>query len=446
MEFKVGDKVKIPKTKHNGKFDLFSEEIKNYKKDFLYIVEIIGKNVSLGTTEKLCLGYDNFRKDEIELYEEMFPEKWCLKITEESIDFIRRAYDSLIEYKHNTFSFDYLKSDHSFGDRSIKTPTECYPEITLEQFKKHILQEKETMKKEIKVGSKVKCKPTTKDTTAGYEPGLEFVVEEIQYNDMCFPGKNGHGVLMRQLDLIEEPVKNLLETEFVIENCSLAQRLAIKAYCDEKNIKQLDLETPKFNVVTFSNAQFKCFLSSSIARNKVTFSELIQFLDQYQPEPEFKVGDHILFLDNFDDNKIGDIGCITSITNEDYYNNDKEIKVKAKGWINYSRKNHRYSCGGFRWEGNGYFTEKHFRHATPEEIKKWKEENEIKLPIIDGHKGGLTSYSSFNDTLSWGCTSISVKTVKELLKLNLKEITLSSYNIDNLQIQQIKKFIEHNEL
>ena len=45
-------------------------------------------------------------------------------------------------------------------------------------------------------------------------------------------------------------MKNLLETEFVIENCSLGQRAAIKHYCEEKGIKQLDLETPKFNVVT----------------------------------------------------------------------------------------------------------------------------------------------------------------------------------------------------
>lgn len=233
-------------------------------------------------------------------------------------------------------------------------------------------------------------------------------------------------------------MKNLLETEFVIENCSLGQRAAIKHYCEEKGIKQLDLETPKFNVVTFSNGQFKCFLTSSVSRNKITFSELIQFLDNYQPEPEFKVGDHIFFLKEFDDNKIGDIGCITKI-GEDHY------EEPTKGWISYKRENHQYPCGGFRWEGNGYFTGEDFRHATPEEIKKWKEENEIKLPRIDGNHGFTVG---INETVSlkWGCTEVSVSTIKELIKVGVSHLTIKNCHIVQSEISQIKKFIEHNKL
>lgn len=88
-----------------------------------------------------------------------------------------------------------------------------------------------------------------------------------------------------------------------------------------------------------------------------------------------------------------------------------------------------------------YAPTKFVRHATPEEIKKWKEENEIKLPKIGSYSGE----HSFTN-LKWGCTTISIVTVKELLSLSLQGITLNGYVLDNEKVQQIKKFIEHNKL
>jgi hypothetical protein len=238
-------------------------------------------------------------------------------------------------------------------------------------------------------------------------------------------------------ELIKESKENLLETEFVIENCTLSQRLAIKAYCDEKKIKYYkDLIESTLPSVYHDKVFESCTKTFSTYKTKVTFSELIQFLDKYQPEPEpeFKVGDVVAVLDtfnvrNYDSRGIGHVFEIRKDGTyfENFLKGEKEaIDLNNKYCTNYQLSD--------------------LRHATPEEIKKWKEENEIKLPTIDGHKGGMTAYVRPNDTLSWGCTSISVRTVKELLKMNLKEITLGSYNIDNLQIQQIKKFIEYNKL
>ena len=391
MKLEIGQKVKIPKTKlgEENYYSIVVNDAKNKKQDFLYYNgEEKGYHMLNDYFDYDDLDGDFFNLNEIELYEEKFPEKWCLKITKESFPYTQKAYEDLQSFSsHTQFNYNYLKSDHSFASRSIKNPSKEYPEITLEQFKKHILKESTTM-------------------------------------------------------------KNLLETEFVIENCTLPQRLAIKAYCDEKKIKvNSDFEDFYYPNVCYNKEFDVCNSEWSKDKIKITFSEFIQFLDNYQPEPEFKVGDHIFFLKEFDDNKIGEIGCITSFINEDYYNNDKDVEVKAKGWINYSRKNHQYLYGGFRWEGNGYFAGKDFRLATPEEIKKWKEENEIKLPAINGHNGAMTAYDGPNDTLSWGCTSISLRTVKELLKLGVIYIGFGGHREASYdQIQQIKKFIEHNKL
>lgn len=380
MEFKIGDKVKIPtqSTANIGNYKQACNQMAGYELDYLVITDLntcknsnweVGLDMYSGKT----LFANAFNFIDIELYEEEFPERWCLEITKESFPFIQKTYSDFEDFKeHTRFSNRYLKSDHSYGHRSIKEPSEEYPEITLDQFKKHILKESTIM-------------------------------------------------------------KNLLETEFVIENCSLGQRAAIKHYCEEKGIKQLNLETPKFNVVTFSNRQFKCFLTSSVPRNKITFSELIQFLDKYQPEPEFKVGDFLITIE--------DSGNATSSKSykKSYYG--KEVVLEIEKFEDSSN-------GLLAVCKNGYVVYleympiKFVRHATLEEIERWKEENEIKLPRIDTCSGEHST-----TRLKWGCTTISIATVKELLKLKLTHINFEDgREADYKQIQQIKKFIEHNNL
>jgi hypothetical protein len=301
---------------------------------------------------------------------EEFPEKWCLKITKESLLFIHKVYKDLkCCLKESDFNYNYLKSDHCFAHRSIKNPSKEYPEITLEQFKKHILKESTTM-------------------------------------------------------------KNLLETEFVIENCTLSQRLAIKAYCDEKKIEYVVTLLEMCSKNVFWNK--KMFLqTSTLEYTKITFSELIQFLDQYQPEPEFKVGD-IVVVESWHHTENIEFPQTCELVGV-----NKEFSLPFVINLN---KDH--------WGSNGTWSFKkgEFRHATPEEIKKWKEENEIKLPKIADYSGMFTTDQAGTKVLKWGCTSISVSTVKELLGLNLKEITLDSHIINSSQIQQIEKYIERNKL
>mgnify|MGYP003494101068 CR=1 FL=1 len=232
-------------------------------------------------------------------------------------------------------------------------------------------------------------------------------------------------------------MKNLLETEFVIENCTLSQRLAIKAYCDEKKITYVDLEVPSYKTLTFSDGKFKGFINSVVQRDVITFSELIQFLDKYQPEPEFKVGDFLITIE--------DSGNATSSKSykKSYYGEGVVLEIE---------KFEDGSNGLLAVCKNGYVVyleytpTKFVRHATPEEIKKWKEENEFKLPKIADYSGMFTTDQVGTKILKWGCTEISVSTVKELLELGLNHITIKGYHIIAPEILQIKKFIEHNKL
>jgi len=385
FNIKIGDKCKIPKTKSVGgsmEESYMIGKVKKANQDFLYYV---GK--SKGSQNHMLakdfdpkyLSGDFFDLNEIELYEEEFPKKWAIKVnTKEEFDLV---CGTLNKQKSGAI---YLEPGCGFegGSRFVSKEDDfrgyTYDRlniwndrtlITLEQFKKHILKESTIM-------------------------------------------------------------KNLLETEFVIENCTLSQRLAIKAYCDEKKIEYTD---NLFTTINYSHIcclfkkekrRFTGHVSNKLLDGKVlesiTFSELIQFLDQYQPEPEFKFkkGD---FLKR--DNRFYLVF--------DFKSNDRERT---------------YLIQQLGYKENGSFDtkeyiEKHFVLATPEEIKKWKEENEIKLPKIDGNEGVVR-----NNMLVWGCTEISFSVVKVLLDLKTTSITIKNCHLDNVQIQQIKKFIEHNKL
>ena len=69
--------------------------------------------------------------------------KWCIKLTSETEYYINLYSCVHKDFKYN---FEYIISDQEFGKRSIVKPSKEYPEITLEQFKKHILKESTTMK------------------------------------------------------------------------------------------------------------------------------------------------------------------------------------------------------------------------------------------------------------------------------------------------------------
>jgi len=357
MKFEIGNTVKV--IKNNG----FGHEVgtigvvKDLYANYVCVsrdvkdVEGIPKTYNLWHTES-----------ELELYEEEFPEKWWIyPETISEIEAVSKWFDKNHSNSNNDFYYNQkcktgYTNAYNKGYVYYEEKPEGVLEITFDQFKKHILKESTTM-------------------------------------------------------------KNLLKTEFVIENCTLSQRLAIKAYCDEKKIRIYEDSFNLRSCKSYPNLRFDKthFVDTTNLNAKIiTFSELIQFLDQYQPEPEFKVGDFI------------------------YYDGDSH---KAGPYL----LKEKISDGVFKDSNNGTRSIKEskgaYRHATPEEIKKWKEENEIKLPKIDCYSG---EHSTTN--LKWGCTIISISTIKELLELGLDHITIKGYHIVDSEIEKIRKFIEHNKL
>ena len=459
MEFKIkiGDKCKIPKTKSVKSRYEESSAINNAKErnqDFLYYT---GKS---RTSENHMLWYefdpnhktgDHFLEHEIELYEEEFPEKWWIyPKTISEIEAVCKWCDEnhsvskdgfYLSRKTQTGYTNAFQKGNVYFEEKVREVTE----ITFDQFKKHILKESTIMKKEIKVGSKVKYK--------GKETVVVLESKSSSYWIIEYPnGWYGKDRSFKELDndtrywsvtdgdltLIEETtMKNLLETEFVIENCTLSQRLAIKAYCDEKKI---DYYPPSFQKIQldaegliWTKTKFVGFdLRNYSGKNYYTFLELIQFLDKYQPEPEFKVGGVVVSLEKSDGYKIGEIIEIDSIINVDV---TKCLVAKNKS-INSTK------------------ALKFFRHATSEEIKKWKEENEIKLPRINQYDGKISG-----DSIVYGnnCAKLKISWFKNIGDVSsflnigenrtIRSIKLNSdVEITIANIEQIKKFIEHNKL
>lgn len=139
----------------------------------------------------------------------VLPEKWCIKITKENLQQIGNYYNRQgnSTYTSTTFIGSYytshnrnskvsVTSNEEFGANFvISTPTEEYPEITFEQFKKHILK---PMKYKLKVeypGSP-KVGTITEEDMSKYPDFWEIVKETFKEGDWvtCLPGFSNSGL------------------------------------------------------------------------------------------------------------------------------------------------------------------------------------------------------------------------------------------------------------
>jgi len=223
-EFKVGDKVKIPKTKNKGCLFSSSHVIDRAKirnQDYLFIIRIdecfeLKDNTYVldwrydGITN---IGGDHFAKSDLEHYEEEFvlPKCWfVLCDTREEFDIINKFYGKNWIYSttkningyHNNGD-DQTHTNNwvgSFSDKE-KLLKNGYIQITFEQFQKHVLKEKEMEKKIIgyKLNGKVEvekvayllgCASTERDGMFFWEThfdGLTFLkAKELGILDIWF--------------------------------------------------------------------------------------------------------------------------------------------------------------------------------------------------------------------------------------------------------------------
>ena len=193
-EFKVGDKVKIPKTKSKGCSLSSSHVIDRAKirnQDYLFIIRIGEYSELKSNTYALDwwydgtnIGGDHFTKSDLEHYEEEFvlPKCWfVLYNTIEEFDIINQFYGKGWIYYDSKDKCGY----HNNGDNQVHTNNwvsseattskatkeklleNGYIQITFEQFQKHILKQ-ETMEKEI-IGYKL-IKPEYRQAALGLIP------------------------------------------------------------------------------------------------------------------------------------------------------------------------------------------------------------------------------------------------------------------------------------
>ena len=217
-EFKVGDKVKIPKTKsvdlntplHKSSAILYAKEI---NQDFLYVVENTHPAYVLG----VCLHSRNstFHFQDLEHYEE-FPEKWAIKLYPEVKKWIEEEHKTHYYSKdseNHIFHFPNWVNNNGFllGNHTNSEVRKEYTLITLEQFEKYVLKE-EQMEKQI-VGYKL-IKPEYEGALKNIQPQWNKKIhEEKGYNVAINSGVYYDFKKAGVLDLWFEPV---YEEEFKV--------------------------------------------------------------------------------------------------------------------------------------------------------------------------------------------------------------------------------------
>lgn len=197
-EFKVGDKVKIPKTKSKGCSYRSSHVIykaKRENQDYLFIIRIDECSELKGSTYVLDRRYDgimdiggeHFTKSDLEHYEEEFvlPKCWfVLYTTKEEFHIINSFYNKGWSY----CGYENQCGYHNNGDNQVHTNNwianspakekllkNGYIQITFEQFQKYVLKE-ETMEKEI-IGYKLikpKYRQAAEAVVSQYDPYYDF--------------------------------------------------------------------------------------------------------------------------------------------------------------------------------------------------------------------------------------------------------------------------------
>jgi len=175
--FKKGDKVKIPKTKSVGiNINDFSIQclIEKEKHDYLIVDYVSNINAfeqrisCMFPTSKICT---DFLNTDLEHYEE-FPKKWAIELYPEVKKWIEEEHKTHYYSKdseNHIFHFPNWVNNNGFllGNHTNSEVRKEYTLITLEQFKKHFLKEKQ-MKKQI-VGYKL-IKPEYEGALKNIEP------------------------------------------------------------------------------------------------------------------------------------------------------------------------------------------------------------------------------------------------------------------------------------
>lgn len=362
--FKVGDKVKIPKTKQGAPNVCYHAKSQVAKdRGFLYIVDIRHSGVLVLNSK--CNTYDGnyYNASDLELYEE---------------EYVAQLGD-LVEILDTPHVRSWWKGDEAIGKRFII-------DLPVKRFNQDL----------------------TSALNLANTYGINFKKGDLK-------------LIKRQETKIEEKeMKNLFSKEFIVLNCTGAQRAVIKEYCDKKGIKYYSKSFESTFDPFYPNIKFDGYeltgTRADLSGIEISFADLIKGLEEYKPQPKFKVGDFVTVLRAWGSQREGDVFKILNIS----YGNKKT-------WIHISE--------------NANSDDTAFRLSTQKEIVKWKEENEIKLPKIADYDGSIK-----DGRIHYGCTSIAISTFNDLYKAQVSSINFSGAEVKIDDISKIYKYLEAKKL
>lgn len=439
---KGGVRVKIPKTQEGQKnswFERFENELKakGYTKDYLIIDKKFLKPDNTGLEfddPNIHLTANSFYHIDLEPYEEQFPDKWILCNTSLTKEIVgswlntNKTTDLPFDYSNGNglkyFIYPSIYNSHYINDLT-EIKNKGYTEITYEQFEEHYL--KTIMKKytieEFKTGKKAvsiedrkqwfKINSLVEMTTAfqgnvyyandgGWTTDSKWLIEQ-EYELLSF----------NQIDFEEHTSKKIIGYKFK------EQYLAYKDQAADIGLYNRDYDIQVNYLSTGSN---------SIIRLKEAGVFDIWFEAVY--EPEFKEGDIVYILE----------------TTLPWIDKGEVVELGGQYWKNYDLKeekdgkNH-FSCKTKKMpKGNSGFGITKFRHATSQEIAKYKKELEIKLPLLGSYSG------VYRETfIRWGCTDVDISLIKGLYKLKFRSIDIDGIIVSSSELEQIIKYIEYRE-
>lgn len=285
----------------------------------------------------------------------ILPEKWCIKDCKEVTEWAQNNIDKDI-YSNICITTPYLNINQKYYPEircySFEKKLDNYTEITLEEFKKHILKENMNT---LQVGQIV--------------PELKNITKITTYDD-----QGNYISMARYSDIKDRKIKTINNDLFQLVNDTITW-FKISDFID-KEIIGYKLTKPEYakaaaNIEGYhacgeGNIIGKIFTiadnSLSIERWKNTEVLDLWFEPVYKEEFTYKVGDYLYCIKDF----VMDLG-------DTAFKQGKVYKSERNGCITNEKNNQEHFMEYDLGKNHGHISN-YFRHATQEEIAKSKEE------------------------------------------------------------------------
>ena len=331
MKYEVGDKVKIVKRYTAGDFHWNSD-----------MDSTVGKTVTVKKPMNSAGSYKCgdwwYLPQSLELVESksfVLPDEWCIKITPENKSIVN-TWKSKQEYNDDLYENSYRYVQQNGGGSHHN----AYPEITFDQFKKHVL--KESVVEEVKPIEDrwfIRLTPENREIVGGYydkRTGNAPTYSRLRYDEVRSHNVNSQYIFDHSIHRVNASYSGSSGREITTEEfCKLAgismakpaskptfkkddwvvvlEEDSFYSNCEQGKAQQIvTINTAGWISLMFSNGDCNCYQKVRHA----TQAEIDAVSKPKKPEVEegFKIGDYVEVLYTKHGYKEGDIGVIKDIS------------------------------------------------------------------------------------------------------------------------------------